>query len=327
MTHIKKNHSHTDGHHHFVTRQKNGHKFTSLFCDSKTHLHSGKPIRTKNGVREILYAKDGVKVVEPKPHANHQGHSHKISGKKDVAHKAENHVPASRPKLKRKKISRQGEAGHIINKARRRAASKETAKPAATTEAPSTENANTVNQNTNTPPQATSNLAQFLAANPNLKFKLLPVDKDGAPSSDTTSGVAIIKQHDGKCVVMGENSSATFDLETTDPEKPTAKDLEMIAARLKSNDPAQKLYIGKFVEAQAPAPQEPSTNAPATPNATPAVAPTGDGAVQEQPLAPIKSETKISPNGDAPQTVPVTPTDPVVPAQELPISGVTPPAK
>ncbi len=321
MTHIKKHHAHNEGHHHFVTRQKNGHKFTSLFCDSKTHLHSGKPIRTKNGVREILYSKDGVKIIDPQPHTNHQGHSHKISGKKAVAHKAEDHGITSQPKRKRKKISRQGEAGHIINKARRRAASNEPTKPVATDENQPAQTPNATSANTPTPTQPISNLAQYIAANQN---KVTPyfLDEKGQEVQNSQTGLGIVKDETtGKYVAL-DDGLQSIPLETTDPTKLTDNDKKAIAAALQ----AGKLRMGKFVEAQAPAPQEPSTNAPVTPNATPAVAPTGAGAVQEQPLAPIGGETKISPNGDATQTVPVTPTEPVVPAQQ-PTTGTPPQAK
>jgi hypothetical protein len=319
MTHIKNhNHahahrSHNDSHHHFVHKQKNGHDFTYLLCDKQSHIHSGKHISTdKKGVEKILYAIDGVKVVSSKPHANHSGHT-------GVKHsKGASSAVKPKRKLRRPRAENTGgEAGQAMRRKQRAAAK------AAPTEAPNTSpDSGSVNPTAANAAQPQSNLAQFLAANPSLKVKLYPISQDGSQSNDTSSGIAIIKQPDGKCVVMGENSSATFDLETTDPEKPTPKDLQMIAARLKSADPAQKLYVGKFVEAQGAAPASGApTNMPNDPTAAPA------GAPNTQPLSgPIGGGTQIQPNGGETPAVPATPAEPATP--ELPAApAAVPPAK
>jgi hypothetical protein len=318
MTHIKK-HSDHDGHHHTASFTRNGHSYKFLHCDSKTHKHAGGQGASKHeGFQQYLLEKDGVKVVGSKPHANHSGHT--------AVKRAKGASSSVKPKRKLRRSradSAGGEARQNI-KAKQRAASKEA--PVENTNP----EANSINPTAANAPQPQSNLAQFLAANPNLKAKLLPLDKDGNVSTDTSSGVAIIKQPDGKCVVMGENSSVTFDLETTDPENPTPKDLQMIAARLKSADPAQKLYVGKFVDAQTqpPAASEPATQSPVPQPAgnTPAnsnAAPTGTP--NNPPLGgPLGGETKIQPTGGAAPTESTTPEVPATPPTVQPAPGGTP---
>jgi hypothetical protein len=317
MTQIKK-HSGHDGHHHTASFTRNGHSYKFLHCDSKTHKHAGGQGASKHeGFQQYLLEKDGVKVVSSKPHANHSGHA--------AVKRSKGASSAVKPKRKLRRPRAEtagGEAGQAMRRKQRATAK------AAPTEAPNTNpEAGAVNPTGANASQPQSNLAQFLAANPSLKAKLYPISQDGSPSNDTSSGIAIIKQPDGKCVVMGENSAATFDLETTDPEKPTPKDLQMIAARLKSNDAAQKLYVGKFVEAQGAAPASGApTNMPNDPTAAPA------GAPNTQPLGgPIGGGTQIQPNGGETPAAPATPAEPATPAAVQPATGgtpdATPPAK
>jgi hypothetical protein len=326
MTHIK-NHthahgSHNSGHHHFCHKLKNGHDFTYLLCDKSTHIHSGKHISTnKKGVETLLYAIDGVKVHDAKPHAKshaHQGHAHSHHAARNAQ---DHHEHASHPKRKRRKISQQGEAGQTINKARRR--STEASKPTTPeTQTPNTDTANSVNQaSAAAQAKPISNLAQYIAANPN---KIVPylVDEKGQDAPNSQAGLGIVKDEaSGKFVVL-DDALQSIPLETNDPTKLTENDKKAIAAALQ----AGKLHIGKFVDAQAqpPAASDPANQAPASkPAVNTDAAPTGTQ--NTAPLGgPMGGETKIQPTGGATPAESTTPEVPATPPTVQPATGGTP---
>lgn len=271
MSGIKKHHAHNNGHHHLATFSRNGHSYTYLHCDSKDHHHASRHSPSKHKeFEQYLVAIDGVAVASTKSHITH---NHRVKHKTDESahhsHKKHKRLHASHHGGEAARIARKKAQKTLIKAPQIKASETRKTAPIENSDQPNTSKisqttpANPASENS-TPQQVQQNLAQLIAANSDSATRY-PVGKDGKSTTDSSKGIAIIKNKEtGKLEAYGEMLKS-IELSSQDPANLSPEDKARIEAAIKSGD----LVIGNLSEGATTPPdntQKPDSNTNSIPS-------------------------------------------------------------